>query len=120
MKNVIKSIIIVLCLLFVIWILILFFNEPTYNNGIPKYFLEPDGYIIAKIKSEDDYHGLLSYTFTYGYIKEDDYENYINGTLTGNLVVKNPYEEGKQIVKPIDKITSIETGVYKDYRGKGY
>ena len=115
MKKIIKRIITVFFLLVAIWCLYCIFNEPTYDNGVPKYFLEPDGYVIAKIRSEYDYHGLLN-SFAYGYIKEEDYESYINGKLTGTLVIKNPYEEGKQSVRPVDKITSIEIGVYEDYR----
>lgn len=117
MKKIIKRIITVFFLSVAVWCLYLCFKVDTYKNGVPKYFLEPDGYVIAKIQSEDDL-GIIIDTFSYGYIKEEDYEDYINGTLTGNLVIKNPYEEGKQVVKSTDKIISIEVGIYEDYRGQ--
>lgn len=88
-------------------------GQETYQNGVPTYFLEPEGYIIAKIDLVND--GIFG-TFLYGYISKEDYQSYLDGTFSNSLTVKNPYEEGKEISTPIDKINYIKTGVYKDYR----
>lgn len=86
----------------------------THANGVPTYFLEPEGHIIAKVKVVDDSFWYDRYL--YGYITEEDYASYLNGSLNKILIVKNPYEEGKQITTMPQQIISIEVGVYKDLR----
>ena len=87
--------------------------QETYDNGVPTYFLEPDGYVIAEVDLND---GEVFGSFLYGYISEDDYQSYLNGTLYNSLVVKNPYEEGKEMSTSVENINYIKIGVYKDYR----
>ena len=89
----------------------------TYHeNGVPTYFLEPDGYVIARIEMQDS--NILVRHFKYGYILEEDYQAYLDGKMDGFIVIKNPYEEGREVSALYREITSIEIGVYKDLRGK--
>lgn len=87
----------------------------THENGVPIYFLEPEGYIIAKVKTRDNSSWLVE-RFDYGYILEEDYESYLDGNMKGSLVIKHPYEYGKEVSVPYREIMSINIGVYKDYR----
>lgn len=87
--------------------------QETYDNGVPKYFLEPDGYVIASVRSKN---ATAIYVGKYGYILEEDYQKYLNGEQDGILVVKHPYEEGKEASIPYNEIESINIGEYKDYR----
>lgn len=89
------------------------------SEEIPSYFLEPDGYIIAKVTTNTEYewYGTV-HSFDYGYITEEDYQSYLDGTLTGVLVIKHPYEEGKEVAVPVENIKSIVVGVYEDYRNR--
>lgn len=82
-----------------------------YDNGVPTYFLEPDGYIIAEVELDDGFFG----HFLYGYISEKDYQSYLDGTLE-TLIVLNPYANGKQMSTTANKIDFIKVGEYKDYR----
>lgn len=89
------------------------------KNEIPSYFLEPDGYIIAKVSTSTIYRwGGTAQIFDYGYIKEEDYQAYLDGTLTGVLVIKHPYEEGKEVAEPVENIERIAIGIYEDHRGR--
>ena len=78
-----------------------------YENGVPTYFLEPDGYVIAYVDEISIYN-------IYGYILEEDYKAYLDGKMDGVLVIKHPYEEGREVYVPYREIKSIEIGVYKD------
>ena len=88
-------------------------TQETYSNGVPTYFLEPDGYIIAKVVVDENW---LTRTGAYGYIKDEDYQAYIDGNLTGSLIVKHPYEEGKEIAISIDDIDYINIGIYENLK----
>ena len=88
-------------------------KQETYSNGVPTYFLEPDGYVIAKVVTD---HNFFETEGVYGYIKDEDYQAYIDGNLTGNLVVKHPYEEEKEIAVSADDIDYINIGIYEDLR----
>lgn len=83
-----------------------------YENGVPAYFLEPEGYVIADVDLND---GKLLGHSLYGYISEEDYHAYLDGTLN-SLTVWNPYTEGKCMSTTVDKINFITIGEYKDYR----
>jgi hypothetical protein len=98
--------IIIVCLLFVGCDT----EQECYSNGVPTYFLEPEGYTIAYI----DCNGFLN--GKYGYISNDDYQDYLEGKLIGALTVLNPYETGKSVSVSFNDVESIEIGVYKDYR----
>lgn len=91
-------------------------KQETYANGVPTYFLEPNGYVIAEIKCENvrTDEG-ITYGY-YGYIKESDYKNYLDGTPPNTLIVLHPYENNKSVTVNINKIISIKTGIYKDKR----
>lgn len=90
-------------------------SEITYHeNGVPTYFLEPEGHVIAEVDILGD--GLFG-NFHYGYITNEDYQAYLDGTLTGVLVIKHPYDEGKSVSTSVNLIESIQVGVYEDYRG---
>ena len=100
------------CLLFMLIIMMLSgCNQNT--NGIPSYFIEPDGYVIATVYGTD--RGLFS-TYFYGYISQEDYQSYLDGTLNKPLVILNPYVEGREVNLSPNTIGSIEIGEYKDYR----
>lgn len=88
-------------------------NQETYENGIPTYFVEPDGYIIAEIKCDSNGLFLKNY---YGYISENDYDDFLAGDLNGALIILHPYENSKSITVNSQSILSINTGVYKDIR----
>ena len=90
-------------------------NEATcHENGVPSYFLEPEGHIIVKIDILSD--DILTDEYLYGYITNEDYQAYLNGELKGVLVVKHPYEEGKSVITNVDMIESMQVGVYEDCR----
>ena len=89
----------------------------TYENGVPTYFLEPEGYIIAQVDVEDNY--IFAYYGLYGYILEEDYQAYLDGEKEKVLVVKHPYKEEEEISTSFDKIISIKVGTYKDMRYRG-
>lgn len=80
------------------------------------YFLEPDGYIIARIHY-DSYKGIKK---AYGYISKDAYKEYQknpNSKIHQCIKVLNPYDEnGKGIVVVTNKIITLETGIYVDLR----
>ena len=86
--------------------------EISVEDGVPSYFLEPEGYVIAEVDTSK------MFSYYYGYISNDSYESYIHGTLTGNLVIKHPYDSDKEVTVNADEITSIKTGTYKDIRYK--
>ena len=86
----------------------------TYENGVPTYFLEPEGYVIAQVDVEDNY--IFAYYGLYGYILEEDYQAYLDGEKEKVLVVKHPYKEGEEISTSFDKIISIKVGTYRDMR----
>lgn len=83
------------------------------ENGVPTYFLEPEGYLIAEVRVSD---ATLFYEGAYGYILEEDYQAFLNGQRDGVLIVKHPYEEGKEKAVLYGEITSITIGNYKDMR----
>ena len=103
--------IIILMLLF---LTILTGCSATYENGVPTYFLEPEGYIIAKVEVSDSNFVVRHYK--YGYILEEDYQSYLDGKMDGILVVKHPYENGKEVTTPFREIIGIEIGIYEDKR----
>lgn len=80
------------------------------------YFLEPDGYIIARIHY-NSYKGIKK---AYGYISKKDYKEYQknpNSKIHQCIKVLNPYDEnGKGIVVVTNKIITLETGIYVDLR----
>ena len=88
-------------------------GQETYENGIPTYFVEPDGYIIAEIKC--DTNGLFLKS-DYGYIRTNDYNDFLSGDLENALIILHPYENGKSITVNSQSILSINTGIYKDVR----
>ena len=89
--------------------------QETYDNGVPTYFTEPDGYIIAEIKCDTSGLFLKNY---YGYISENDYDDFVSGELNGALIVLHPYENGKSVTVNSNSILSINTGIYKDIRNQ--
>lgn len=93
-------------------------NTTYYDNGVPTYFLEPEGYIIARVDINSSKDTFLTRHYLYGYITKEDYQSYLDGTLTNSLIVKHPYETGKEISTTVDKIQCIEIGIYKDIRNK--
>ena len=89
----------------------------TYHeNGVPTYFLEPEGHVIVKINATSD--NIFTDRYLYGYITNEEYQAYLDGTLSGMLVIKHPYEEGKCVVTSIKEIESMQVGVYEDKRHK--
>lgn len=86
-------------------------KQETYENGVPTYFLEPEGYVIAKVKLNDS--NILVGHYLYGYISEEDYQLYLNGNMEGMLVVKHPCEEGREVSTPFREIMTMEVGVYE-------
>ena len=109
-----KKIIVLFMTIFMLFTLSACSKVETYDNGVPTYFLEPEGYVIAKVNYNNN--NILVSKYSYGYISDEDYQLYIDGTLNGVLVVKHPYEEGKEVSVPIDNIASIEIGIYLDLR----
>lgn len=87
--------------------------EISVEDGVPSYFLEPEGYVIAEVDITSK-----KFSYYYGYISNDSYESYIHGTLTGNLVIKHPYDSDKEVTVDADEIICIKTGTYKDIRYK--
>jgi len=63
----------IILLLMILSILLTGCGQKTYENGVPTYFVEPDGYIIAEIKC--DTNGLFLKNY-YGYISENDYDDF--------------------------------------------
>lgn len=87
--------------------------EKKHENGVPAYFLEPDGYVIASVRSKN---ATFYYRGKYGYILEKDYKAYLNGKLDGILVIKHPYQKEKETTIPYSEIESININEYIDYR----
>lgn len=104
---------IILLITFLLMILFAGCGQETYENGVPTYFVEPDGYIIAEIKCNTNGLFLGNY---YGYISESDYNNFLSGDLEDALIILHPYENGKSITINSQSIISINTGIYKDVR----
>ena len=100
----------ILILIMILSIMFVGCSGETYANGVPTYFIEPDGYVIAEIKTSS------LFKYYYGYISEDDYNSFLSGYLEGALTVLNPYEDGKSIAVNCNNITSISIGIYKDIR----
>lgn len=99
----------------VVSIMLVSCSEITYHeNGVPSYFLEPEGHVIVKIDVLSD--DFLIDKYLYGYITNEDYQAYTDGTLTGVLVIKHPYEEDKSVNTHVNLIESMEVGVYEDKR----
>lgn len=82
----------------------------------PDYFLEPDGYIIARIHY-NSYKGIKK---AYGYISKKDYNEYQrnpDSKIHQCIKVLNPYDKnGKGTVVVTNKIITLETGIYIDLR----
>ena len=101
----------IIILMLILLMLLVGCQEQQYHaNGVPIYFLEPDGYIIAEI----DTTSFLDRK--YGYISNQDYQSYLDGKDDGILVIKHPYEDGKEVSMPYREIKSISIGEYKDLR----
>lgn len=94
-------------------ILLIGCGQETYENGVPTYFVEPDGYIIAEIKC--DTNGLFLKNY-YGYISVNNYNDFLSGDLESALIILHPYENGESITVNSKSILSINTGIYKDIR----
>ena len=94
-------------------ILLIGCSQETYQNGVPTYFVEPDGYIIAEIKCDSIGTFLKNY---YGYISAKDYDDFLTGDLKNALIILHPYENDKSITVNSQTILSINTGIYKDIR----
>jgi hypothetical protein len=102
-KNILLSIVIA------ITILLCGCETVTYNkNGVPSYFLEPDGYIIVMI----DDGSLLS---AYGYITDEDLQAYKDGNLGYTIYVQNAFTPNKGEYVTVSKIKGLEVGYYVDY-----
>lgn len=116
MKKIITIICVVgLLILLLLWLLITTAEEVTYHeNGVPTYFLEPEGHVIVYVDVLSD--NLLCDRHLYGYITNEDYQMYLNGSLQGILVIMHPYEKGKSITVNVGLIESMKVGVYKDLR----
>lgn len=88
----------------------------TETTEAPDYFLEPDGYIIARIYY-NSYKGIKK---AYGYISKKDYKEYQknpDSKIHQCIKVLNPYDEnGKGAVVVTNKIITLETGIYIDLR----
>lgn len=88
----------------------------TETMEAPDYFLEPDGYIIARIHY-NSYKGIKK---AYGYISKKDYKEYQknpDSKIHQCIKVLNPYDEnGKGAVVVTNKIITLETGIYIDLR----
>lgn len=88
----------------------------TETTEAPDYFLEPDGYIIARIHY-NSYKGIKK---AYGYISKKDYKEYQknpDSKIHQCIKVLNPYDEnGKGAVVVTNKIITLETGIYIDLR----
>lgn len=84
-----------------------------YSNGIPTFFIEPDEFVIAKIVIRSN---PFFEEFLYGYISKCDYLSYLDGTLCGGVIIRHPYEAGKETIIASRKIQYIEIGWYKDFR----
>lgn len=87
--------------------------EDAHPNGVPIYFLEPEGHIIANVHLKNS--NVLNDEL-YGYISNEDYEAYMNGTFEGILKINHPYEEGKFVTANIKDIQYIEFNEYLDLR----
>ena len=103
----------IILLMMILSIILTGCSQETYDNGVPTYFVEPDGYIIAEIKC--DTNGLFLKNY-YGYISENDYDDFLAGNLNGALIILHPYENDKSITVNSQSILSINTGIYKDIR----
>lgn len=88
-------------------------QQETYDNGVPTYFIEPDGYIIAEVEIDDN--SLFNDRY-YGYILECDYNDFLLGNFDKPLVILHPYEQGKSVTVNSKQIISINIGIYKDVR----
>lgn len=116
-KVIIKTCVIILLCLFGLWLLAATGEEITYHeNGVPTYFLEPEGHVIVYVNVLDD--SFLVDRYLYGYITNEDYQAYLNGELQGVLVIKHPYEVGKSVTTNVNMIEGMQVGVYKDLRHK--
>lgn len=82
------------------------------DAGVPSYFLEPEGYVIATVNYGE--LGLFGYSVAYGYISEVDYQEYLDGQLSENLTVLHPWEEGKSVIVNAKSIVLIEMGAYRE------
>ena len=103
----------IILILFIVCTLIGCEKQTNHANGAPGYFLEPDGYVIASIRSVNH---TWYYQGKYGYILPEDYQAFLNGKIDGVLIVKHPYEEGKETTIGYKDIESITLGEYKDLR----
>lgn len=102
----------ILLLMMILSILLTGCDQETHKNGVPTYFIEPDGYVIAEIKCNNS--GLFSKNY-YGYISENDYDDFLAGDLKGALIVLHPHEYGKSVTVNSQSIISINTGMYIKY-----
>ena len=115
-----STVLIIIAVLAIIFAIISIPKQETYPNGIPTYFLEPDGYVIVDIDCGENHSILggifLMHRYYYGYILESDYEKYLNNTLEGTLIILSPYTKGRAVSIDSSTIVSVQTGVYKDLR----
>ena len=88
----------------------------TELTEAPDYFLEPEGYTIARIYY-DKYDGTA---MAYGYISNKELNQYKknpDSLIHQCIKVLNPYDEnGKGTVVITKKIITLETGIYVDMR----
>lgn len=86
----------------------------SLDDGVPSYFLEPDGYVIATVDYGE--RGLFGYSVAYGYISKESYEAYLSGELNGVMTILHPWKEGKSVSISAQSIVLIKTGEYnKEY-----
>lgn len=94
-------------------------TQEISQDEVPSYFLKPDGYVIARVYKDTAYRWYgTTLIYDCGYITEEDYQAYLNETLTGILIIKHPYDEGKEVAEPVENIKCIEIGTYEDHRGE--
>lgn len=114
-KHRIASLIFIVCTLCLIVLLTSCGEKQTYHeSGVPSYFLEPEGYTIARV-----YYGektFFGYSSAYGYIFDSDLEDYYNDNFIGTIEVLHPYEKGKSVNVNLKEIVMINTGIYDDMR----
>lgn len=89
------------------------YSKTTHANGVPIYFLEPDGYIIVFI---DD----GSFLGVYGYITNDDLQAYKNGELKYSICVQNAYTTNKYTYVTVSRIKDLTVGEYYNEDLKDY
>lgn len=115
--NAVKAICIVLATAMCVLALTSCKSDDLNRDGVPDYFLEPDGCVIATIEPTNQFAGgFFCKRIYYGYIDKGEYEKFM-ARETDFLCVLHPYEEGKSVYVDRSAIKSISIGDYVDYRG---